>query len=70
VVTASLALFRSALPNLMPLMAQFASASELRFVRSSTYTASFAALTGRALTIFRAGLALNVIDSPLNGFVP
>src|ERR1700733_9222182 len=34
------------------------------------YTASFAALTGRALTIFRAGLALNVIGSPLNGLVP
>src|SRR6266404_7025860 len=34
------------------------------------YTASFAALTGRALTIFRAGLALNIIDSPVNGFVP
>jgi len=36
----------------------------------STQTASFAALTGRALTIFRAGLALNIIGSPLNGFVP
>src|ERR1700730_5606214 len=34
-----------------------------------THTASFAALTGRALTIFRAGLALNIIGSPLNGFV-
>ena len=34
------------------------------------YTASFAALTGRALTIFRAGLALNIIGSPLNGLVP
>jgi hypothetical protein len=27
-------------------------------------------LTGRALTIFRAGLALNIIGSPLKGFVP
>src|SRR3981189_219794 len=36
----------------------------------NTFTASFAALTGRALTIFRAGLALNIIGSPLNGFVP
>jgi hypothetical protein len=34
------------------------------------HTASFAALTGRALTIFRAGLALNIIGSPLKGFVP
>src|ERR1700739_1278169 len=34
------------------------------------HTASFAALTGRALTIFRAGLALNIIGSPVNGFVP
>src|SRR5450759_5396627 len=36
----------------------------------NTYTASFAALTGRALTIFRAGLALNIIGPPVNGFVP
>src|ERR1019366_7628071 len=36
----------------------------------NTHTASFAALTGRALTIFRAGLALNIIGSPLNGLVP
>ena len=36
----------------------------------NTHTASFAALTGRALTIFRAGLALNVIASPVNGLVP
>src|SRR6266567_3768624 len=35
-----------------------------------THTASFAALTGRALTIFRAGLALNIIGCPLKGFVP
>src|SRR5882672_546780 len=34
------------------------------------YTASFAALTGRALTIFRAGFALKVIGSPLKGFTP
>src|ERR1700704_3263041 len=34
------------------------------------HTASFAAFTGRALTIFRAGLALNIIGSPLNGLVP
>jgi hypothetical protein len=34
------------------------------------HTASFAALTGRALTILRAGLALNIIGSPLKGFVP
>ena len=34
------------------------------------HTASFAALTGRALTIFRAGLALNIIGSPVKGFVP
>ena len=35
-----------------------------------TYTASFAALTGRARTIFRAGLALNVIGSLVKGLVP
>jgi hypothetical protein len=35
-----------------------------------SHTASFAAFPGRALTIFRAGLALNIIGSPLNGFVP
>ena len=34
------------------------------------YTASFAALTGRARTIFRAGLALNVMGSLVNGLVP
>ena len=34
------------------------------------HTAFFAALTGRALTIFRAGLALYIIGSPLKGFVP
>src|SRR6476646_2138192 len=34
------------------------------------YTASVAALTGRALTIFRAGFALNIIGSPVKGFVP
>jgi len=33
------------------------------------HTASFAALTGRALTVFRAGLALNIIRCPLKGFV-
>src|SRR5207302_4852096 len=33
-------------------------------------TASFAALTGLARTIFRAGLALNIISSPVNGLVP
>src|SRR5439155_10917992 len=33
-------------------------------------TASLAALTGRARTIFRAGLALNIISSPVNGLVP
>jgi hypothetical protein len=27
-------------------------------------------LTGLALTIFRAGLALNIISSPVNGLVP
>jgi hypothetical protein len=34
------------------------------------YTASLAALTGRARTIFRAGLALKVIGSPVKGLVP
>ena len=36
----------------------------------SYHTASFAALTGRALTIFRAGLALNIIGSLVKGLVP
>src|SRR6202030_3070597 len=33
-------------------------------------TASLAALTGLARTILRAGLALNIISSPVNGLVP
>src|ERR1700734_1496529 len=33
-------------------------------------TASFAALTGRALIIFRAGLALNTVGSLVNGLMP
>jgi hypothetical protein len=33
-------------------------------------TASFAALTGRALTIFRAGLALNTVGSLVKGLMP
>jgi hypothetical protein len=34
------------------------------------HTASFAAFTGRALTIFRAGLALNTVGSFVNGLMP
>ena len=34
------------------------------------HTASFAAFTGRALTIFRAGLALNTVGSFVNGLTP
>jgi hypothetical protein len=34
------------------------------------YTASFAAFTGRARTIFRAGLALNTVGSFVNGLMP
>src|SRR6202022_1055274 len=34
------------------------------------HTASFAAFTGRALTIFRAGLALNTVGSFVNGLIP
>jgi hypothetical protein len=34
------------------------------------HTASFAAFTGRALTIFRAGLALNMVGSFVNGLMP
>ena len=33
-------------------------------------TASFAAFTGRARTIFRAGFALNTVGSPVNGLTP
>jgi hypothetical protein len=35
-----------------------------------SHTASFAAFTGRALTIFRAGLALNTVGSFVNGLMP
>src|SRR6202022_4325440 len=45
-------------------------AATMRGPIAKHHTASFAALTGRALTIFRAGLALNIIGSPLNGLVP
>ena len=34
------------------------------------HTAFFAAFTGRALTIFRAGLALNTVGSFVNGLMP
>src|SRR6185295_19389103 len=34
------------------------------------YTAILAALTGRARTTLRAGFALNIISSPLNGLIP
>src|SRR5882757_4159450 len=34
------------------------------------HTASFAAFTGRALMIFRAGLALNTVGSLVNGLMP
>ena len=34
------------------------------------HTASFAAFTGRALTIFLAGLALNTVGSFVNGLIP
>src|SRR5687767_13454868 len=34
------------------------------------YTASFVAFTGRALTIFRAGLALNIVGSLVKGLIP
>src|SRR5207253_1633193 len=43
----------------------------LRHRRPFRYqTASLAALTGRARTILRAGLALNIISSPVKGLVP
>lgn len=34
------------------------------------YTASLAALTGRARTILRAGFALNVVGLPVKGLMP
>ena len=34
------------------------------------HTASFATFTGRALIIFRAGLALNTVGSFVNGLMP
>src|SRR2546421_3138148 len=37
---------------------------------SSFQTASFAAFSGRALMIFRAGLALNTVGSLVNGLMP
>src|SRR5260370_38800204 len=39
-------------------------------LRYSHQTASFAAFTGRALMIFRAGLALNTVGSLVNGLMP
>ena len=42
----------------------------IRGKRHSHHTASFAAFTGRALTIFRAGLALNTVGSLVNGLMP
>ena len=38
--------------------------------RKNCHTASFAALTGRAFTIFRAGLALNTVGSLVKGLMP
>src|SRR5262245_14076936 len=38
--------------------------------QTSLYTASLAALTGRALIIFRAGLALNTVGSLVKGLMP
>jgi hypothetical protein len=40
------------------------------FLLIAAQTASFAALTGRALTILRAGLALNTVGSFVNGLMP
>jgi len=39
-------------------------------LRYSHQTASFAAFTGRALMIFRAGLALNTVGCLVNGLMP
>src|SRR5262245_2152987 len=44
--------------------------SSMRKRKQSAHTASFAAFTGRALTIFRAGLALNTVGSFVNGLMP
>ena len=51
-------------PSLGAFLFQTARSGETR------QTASFAALTGRARTIFRAGFALNIISSPVKGLVP
>ena len=54
-------------------IAQFALVSQLVWVcgrDSPAHTASFAAFTGRALTIFRAGLALNTVGSFVKGLMP
>src|SRR6516162_11776970 len=40
------------------------------FQPSRYATASLAAFTGRALMIFRAGFALNIVGSFVNGFMP
>src|SRR5215467_4081913 len=42
----------------------------LPFQPSRYATASLAAFTGRALTIFRAGFALNIVGSFVNGLMP
>jgi hypothetical protein len=41
-----------------------------RWPGRGNYTASLAALTGRARTILRAGFALNVVGSPVKGLIP
>jgi hypothetical protein len=41
-----------------------------REMQNLLYTASLAAFTGRALMIFRAGLALNTVGSFVNGLMP
>src|SRR6267154_3218046 len=44
--------------------------ASVRQRQPAAYTASFAAFTGRARTIFRAGLALNMVGSFVNGLMP
>jgi len=59
-----------------PIVAPLASAArqstrpEYPVTRAPHQAASLTALTGRALTIFRAGLALNTVGSLVKGLIP
>ena len=53
----------------MPLARMMTEGSDVP-IGAKAHTVSFAAFTGRALTIFLAGLALNTVGSFVNGLMP